>query len=92
MTPTERQQWILNKMREHPGSPIDILDAEFVVAYCEATGAKATPMFVGAPKCPQLGRDLGELYKRELLRREPVGLPSGDSSMGFPKWVYSYQL
>lgn len=69
-----------------------MLDAEFVTAYVEATGATFIPQRFGAAKCRQLGRDLGELHAANKLRRVAVGLPAGDSCMGFPKWVYHYSL
>lgn len=92
MQPRDRQQWILNQMRQRPLVAVDVLNSDFVVEYAEFTGAATLPQFFGAPKCPQLGRDLGNLHHQTLLTRTPIGLPAGDSSMGFPKWVYSYRL
>lgn len=92
MKPAEREQWILNWMRQRPREHVDVLNAEFVDAFIEATGCKFVPQFFGAAKCPQLGRDLGRLHARGLLRRTACGLPSGDASMGFPRWVWSYRL
>ena len=92
MKPEDRQNWILNRMREHPMESVDVLNSGFVNAYADFTGAKTILQFFGAHKCPQLGRDLAALMDRGLLRRAAIGLPPGDASMGFPKWVYSYRL
>ncbi len=92
MRPAEREQWILNWMRQRPSESVDVLNAEFVSEFIDATGCKSTVPLFGAEKCPQLGRDLGRLHSKGLLRRMPVGLQPGDASMGFPKWVWSYRL
>ena len=92
MRPAEREQWILSWMKQRPQKYIDVLYAEFVAEYVEATGCKSVVQFFGAEKCPQLGRDLGRMFSRELLQRTAVGLPTGYVSMGFPKWVWSYRL
>lgn len=92
MKPEERQQWILNWLRERPLMSVDVLNADFVYAYAEHTGTKTVPQFFGAPKCQHLGRDLSALRDGGLLRRSTVGLPSGDAAMGFPKWVYCYRI
>lgn len=64
---------------------VDALDSDFVCEYADATGADAQIQHVGAPRCAQLGRDLAGLFAAGRLSRAPVGLPSGDASMGFPK-------
>lgn len=92
MTPSQRRDWILAYMRERPREALDVLNSDFVYAYAEATDAPTALQMLGAPKCPQLGRDLGELHKRGYLKRHATGLPAGDSGMGFPKWVYCYRL
>lgn len=93
MKPSARYAWLKQWMeqggeREHA----DVLDTALVNAYVEATGAAATLCSIGAPRCPQLGRDLGAMYAAGVLTRSSVGMPAGDSSMGFPKWIYSYSL
>jgi len=70
----------------------DVLDSDLVCAYADVTGCEPTVLMVGAPKCPQLGRDLSAMYAAGKLERSVVGLGNGDSSIGFPKWVYSYSL
>lgn len=91
MKPSEREAWIYAYIKRR-GVSVDVLYADFVDDYEEATGAKTVPQPFGACKCRQLGRDLGRMYKKGILTRWASGLPSGDSSMGFPKWVWSYQL
>lgn len=93
MTPAERYAWLKNWFAQGGQKTFgDVLDSDLVDAYIKATGsdAKATPF--GAPKCPQLGRDLSAMFASGALVRERVGMPAGDASMGFPKWVYSYHL
>lgn len=92
MKPEDRQQWILNWMRQRPTERVDVLNADFVDAYAAHTKAKTLPQFFGAAKCSQLGRDLSALKDSGHLQRTAIGLPSGDASMGFPKWIYCYRF
>jgi hypothetical protein len=92
VTPIDRQQWILNYMRKNPSVAVNILDAEFVTSFIEATGERFVPNFFGSAQCKALSRDLGALFKQSMLRRNAFGLPYGDAAMGFPKWVYMYRL
>jgi len=94
MTPALRKQWIEAWLRDGvPGHDVvDVLDSDFVCAYADATQAPVTFMHVGAPRCKQLGRDLAAMYADGLLERCATGLPAGDASMSFPKWVYTYSL
>lgn len=93
MKPAQRYEW-LEKWLAHGGAHqfADVLDSDLVGAYVAATGASCTYTMIGAPRCPQLGRDLATMHADGLLDRQSVGLPAGDASMGFPKWVYSYSL
>jgi len=91
MTPSEREQWIIDYMRERR-TTVDVTDTYFIDDYVDATGAKSSLQFIGADICRSAGRDLGRLFKKKLLERWACGLPSGDASMGFPKWVYIYSL
>lgn len=93
MKPIQRYEWLEQWMREGGEKAFaDVLDSDLVCAYADATGAMATVGMVGAPRCPQLGRDLAAMFSAGRLTRSPVGLPAGDASSGFPKWVYSYSL
>ena len=94
MSPRDRYQWIEAWMREEPLARafVDVLNTDFIYEYAEATNAKLEPMLIGAPKCKQLGRDLGAMFSSGKLKRQAVGLSAGDASMGFPKWTYSYSL
>lgn len=92
MSPTDRQKWILSYMQRGHGRTVDVLYSDFVCDYMEATGTKGVAQFFGAPKCPQLGRDLGAMYSAGILDRDATGLPAGDAAMGFPKWVYTYRV
>lgn len=86
--PAERHAFILAALETQVA--VDVLDRDFVVAYVEATGASATPVAFGAPRCPMLGRDLAALCRAGRLDRFPVGISGGE--VGFPSWVYSYTL
>ena len=89
----KRFDWIEDWLRTtHAGAEVDVLDTAFVLAYIEAHNAPCQTIFIGAPRCPQLGRDLGWMFKLDRLSRVAVGLAAGDASIGFPKWVYSYRL
>lgn len=97
MKPAERYDWIENYLRVHQWRQgttrytVDICDANFVTAYIETTKCTFKPMFYGADRCHQLGRDLSHMAKVRRLKRYRTGL--GDMhSMGFPKWVWSYHL
>lgn len=81
----KRFEWIEDWLRTtQPEIEVDILDSAFVLAYIEAHNAPCRVEFVGAPRCPQLGKDLGLMFRLERLSRVAVGLPPGDASMGFP--------
>lgn len=72
---------------------VDVLTADFVWAYVEATEAKHQMMMMyGAPKCPTLGEDLARMYREGKLERSRVGLGPGSVAEGFPPWVYSYSI
>lgn len=87
MRPAARRQWLLDRLRASP-VPLDILDADFVDAFIEATQAPFIPANVGAHRCPTLGRDLAVMYRNGDLCRQPVGVPCGE--WGMPRWVYAY--
>lgn len=89
--PEARQEWIKDWLANHTG-PVDILDAEFVAAYINAFELPFSQPKFGAARCSYLGRDLTALYNDGYLTRNATGLPPGDASMGFPKWVYCYSL
>lgn len=90
VSPSDRHAWLEQWLTERRYG--DVLDSELVLSYCEATGADSELMHIGSPRCRQLGRDLSAMYAMGRLKRSATGLPAGDSSMGFPKWVYYYSL
>jgi hypothetical protein len=90
MKPSDRYDWIETYIEEGRGKPVSIVDRHFVDAYIAATKAPYTPTNFGAYKCPQLSRDLSEMYKRYRLRRYSTGI-QGMGGMGFPTWVWSYR-
>lgn len=88
MRPLDRQQFVLDWMERTGETVVDVLNADLVDAYIEATGAPYEPMPYGAHRCPLLGRDLSALYRQGLLSRNRTGVGGGE---GFPSWVYTYQ-
>lgn len=95
MKPQDRYNWIERHMRGDnllARGGVDILCADFVDAYIEATEAPYGAVNWGAYKCPQLGRDLAAMYRAGTLKRGRVGLSDGAWQPGFPKWVYCYRL
>lgn len=85
--PAERRRFILDWVDQN--GPSNVLDADFVSAYIEETGAPFEAMPYGAHRCPMLGRDLAALYRAGALTRDAVGVPQGE--WGMPSWVYDYQ-
>lgn len=97
LKPGERAAWILSYLAKRQALygntcrfTVDVLTTDFVHAYCDATHARSTVLFLGAPKCPMLGDDLGGLARKGLLERYRTGLSGMES--GFPKWVWLYHL
>lgn len=88
MGKTERHNWILKQVQKR--ERVDVLSAEFVDEYIDATGAVYSLQYFGAFTCRQLGRDLSEMWRNGLLTRSRIGLSGFES--GFPKWVYVYEL
>lgn len=89
-----RHEWIINYLFKRTTSQkytVDVLHSDFVCDYCDELEVKCGMCFYGAPKCPQLGRDLAELEKMGKLVRSRTGV-SGVAGMGFPKWVWVYKL
>lgn len=95
MKRAERHEWIRTYLAARTsgtsvGWQVYVLLDAFVWAYIEATGAKYTLQSLGAPKCPQLGRDFSAMFKAGILKRHATGI--SDCGMGFPKWVWVYEL
>lgn len=95
LPPAARYNWIEAYLRRGGTGgtrmTVDVLNQQFVSDYLDATGAACKVMPYGADKCPQLGRDLGQMTKDGRLRRATIGV-NGTRSEGFPSWVYLYAL
>ena len=89
MRPQQRYEWIAEYLKI--ARLVDILNNDFVCAYIEATNAPAAYQPYGAPKCPQLSRDLQAMTKAYTLKRSRSGI-EGMGGMGFPTWVWVYEL
>lgn len=95
MRPAARHDWIEQHLRSNAmlaRGGVDILNAEFVDAYIDATGATHSHQPYGAARCPQLGRDLSEMSRQYRLRRQLEPLPADMRGMGFPLFVWHYTL
>lgn len=86
----KRYAWIKQWISEH--GPVDMIDADFVANYISEFNAAYIETSLGAHKCKQLSMDLSAMHNNQTLQRHACGLPAGYASMGFPKWVYSYEL
>ena len=97
MKPKQRYEWIeqylLKQLQLHGkyAEGCNIVDRYFVDQYIEAVQCSFYPMYYGADKCPQLGRDLARMHKVGRLKRSRCGI-EGMAGMGFPRWVYIYKL
>ncbi len=92
MKPDARYCWVITYMEAFTYDvSVDILNSDFVNDYVDATGARVAHQPYGAPKCPQLARDLLAMKKAYRLKRSRVGV-EGMGGMGFPTWVWSYRL
>lgn len=85
----DREEWILQETKKL--GAVDILNADFVNRFADFSGSRLVFKCWGAHGCPQLSRDLSEMARKGLLRRQLVGL-SGAWQPGFPRWVYSYRI
>jgi hypothetical protein len=89
MTKSEKKDWIVNYITNHGWQ--DIFMEDFVQEYIEQCEPEIIkPVMIGAPKVPELGRYLGELYKEGKLDRFTVGLKYHYD--GYPKWCYGYKI
>lgn len=91
MKPGARHEWIEKHLATMPGYCCDVVNSDFVEDYIEATGARHWVQPYGAATCRQLGRDLSAMKRAGTLKRFRVGL-QGMGGMGFPRWVWSYEL
>lgn len=89
LTRPERDAWLLREIAEERAG-VDVMNADFVLAFINHTDAKFDPTHFGAYHCPILGRDLARLAKQGKLKRSRVGLSGGAWMEGFPKWVWNY--
>lgn len=82
--------WMIDWMKENKRA--DVMNTKLVDEYEEKFKPKVDVMIYGANRCKDLGRTLSYGYKIGLLKRYPVGLTNGAWNVGFPKWVYIYEL
>lgn len=90
MAESKEEKYVLDYLKKNEFT--DILDSDFMWGFIELTKAPHSLQSFGAPKCKKASKLLGAMYKQKVLNRVPMGLPVGDSNMGFPRWVYSYGI
>ena len=83
-----KERWVLKHI---PKVGVDILNADWVDAYIESFNAPHRICNWGANKCPQLGKLLSQMYKKNILNRGVIALGRAWQP-GFPKWVYTYAV
>lgn len=84
-----KKQWILDYMLQHEDEFIDLFSENFVNAYIN----KFKPQIIewypyGAPKVPEIGEFLAELYKENKVGRYRHYCENWQD--GYPRWFYSY--
>jgi hypothetical protein len=87
--PKERQQWIMDYITKTDPF-VDALNSPFMDAYIDKFQMAHFWHVIGAPLCPDAGKQLLILYRRRLLSRFRIGIDCWQP--GFPKWVWVYSL
>lgn len=82
----KRQQWITRYLQNT--QHVNILNKDFVKAYIKEFKAAHSVNSVGACRCEQLSKDLGRMYREQLLQRNT--LPLYNMPWGSPRWIYCY--
>lgn len=91
MVKEDKKQWILKYMSEHKKEFIDITAENFVFAYVDKFKPKVIEVYpYGAPKIPELGKLLAELYKENKICRYRHYCENWRD--GYPRWFYIYYL
>lgn len=73
---SDKKEWIIQYMADprHKNHFIDIVGEEFVNAYVDKFAPKVIEWYpYGAPKVPEIGKLLTELYKEKVLVNNCVG-------------------
>lgn len=89
----EKKEWIIQYMSdpEHKDHFIDITGEEFVNAYVDRFNPKIIGWYpYGAPKIPEIGKLLAELYKENKVWRFRHYCEWYQD--GYPRWFYIYFL
>ena len=78
-------------MLHHKKEFIDVVSEEFVLAYIDKFNPKIIEWYpYGAPKVPEIGKLLAELYKENKVSRYRHYCEICED--GYPKWFYIYFL
>ena len=86
----DKQEWWINYICKN--KVVDMLNQPFVDAYIKEFNPKHVVMPWGANKCKELSVLLSDLYSQGILKRSTVGIPYSTAGLGFPKWIYCYEL
>lgn len=91
MKKEDKKQWILKYMTEHRNEFIDITAENFILAYIDKFKPNVIEIYpYGAPKVPEIGKLLAELYKENKVWRYRHYCDNWQD--GYPKWFYIYNL
>lgn len=83
-------EWLIEYMEKNQHA--DVMNSELVDEYEGKFNVEVDIKMYGANRCKDLGKLLSLGYKLGLFNRSPVGLTNGAWNVGFPKWVYVYEL
>lgn len=86
----EHIAWIKEYMRQEPR--LDVMNSKFVDDFEERFKCPVHVSIFGPNRCPDLGKALSAGYKQGIFDRKTVGLVGGAWHVGFPRWVYVYEL
>lgn len=90
---SDKKEWIIQYMADprHKNHFIDIVGEEFVNAYVDKFAPKVIEWYpYGAPKVPEIGKLLTELYKENKVSRHRHYCDIWQD--GYPRWFYIYFL
>lgn len=91
MSKEDKKQWILNYIEEHKKEFVDITAEKFVLAYIDKFNPEIIEWYpFGAPKVPEIGKLLSDLYKENKVWRYRHYCENWQD--GYPKWFYIYNL
>lgn len=86
-----KEKFVINYLKEKEPF-VDVLNQEFMTAFAVRFDCRIFRQTIGAPRVPLAGKTLSSMFKKGLLSRFVSGIDGYAGGIGFPKWVYTYQL